>query len=185
MMNNMAYPNKAFFLFVMFFSASLHLGMFDTSLDQLLPGLGQGAFLQDAKCMQRLLPCQEYLKSPNNPSPACCEPLKEMQENNTQCLCNFVNSTTLFQSLGGSKDEILKLPQACGINFDPSKCNNTGGGGSQEQSSTSSSEGEYAVSEEETSESTSSTKMITPHGIIYFGVPGFVALLTALVFSSY
>lgn len=31
----------------------------------------------------------------------------------------------------------------------------------------------------------SSTKMITPYGIAYFGVPGFVALLTALVFSAY
>ncbi|KAL5142849.1 Lipid transfer-like protein VAS [Glycine soja] len=192
MMKNMAYysNNKVFFLLVMFFSSSLlHLGMCDSaaSLDQLLPGLAQGDFLQDAKCMQRLLPCQEFLKSPNNPSPACCEPLKEMHENNTQCLCNFVNNTPLFQSLGASKDEILKLPQACGIDVELSKCNNTaaGGGSSQESSSSPASEGEYAASEEESSESTSSTNMITPHGIVYFGVPGFVALLTALVFSSY
>lgn len=34
-------------------------------------------------------------------------------------------------------------------------------------------------------DSTSSTKMITPYGIIHFGVPGFVAFLTALVFSAY
>lgn len=138
MMKNMAYysNNKVFFLFVMFFSSSLlHLGMCDSaaSLDQLLPGLAQGDFLQDAKCMQRLLPCQEFLKSPNNPSPACCEPLKEMHENNTQCLCNFVNNTPLFQSLGASKDEILKLPQACGIDVELSKCNNTTAGGGSSQ----------------------------------------------------
>ncbi|TKY44810.1 Lipid transfer protein VAS [Spatholobus suberectus] len=163
------------FLLIIMFSSYLHVGLCENSLDQLLPGLSQGAFLQDAKCMQKLLPCQEYVKSPNNPSQACCAPLKEMHENETQCLCNFINYPQLLESISVSKEDIIKLPQACGINVNLSKCK-TGGA-----------RGEDTVRGDDTAEvkdSTSSTKMITPNRIIYFGVPGFVATLTALVFSS-
>jgi hypothetical protein len=41
------------------------------------------------------------------------------------------------------------------------------------------------AAEDATAEDSASSKIITPYGITYFGVPGFVALLTALVFSAY
>ncbi|QCD92318.1 hypothetical protein DEO72_LG5g380 [Vigna unguiculata] len=157
----------------MFFSSYLHVGLCQTSLDQLLPGLGQGSFLQDAQCIQKLVPCQTYLKSQTNPPPeTCCAPLKELHDNKSPCICNILNKPSLLQSVGVSKDDLLKLPQACSIDTDFSSCN----GGSQ---------GEGSVPDEDIAERTSSTKTITPYEITSLGVPGFVALLSALVFSSY
>lgn len=113
------------FSIIVMFSSYLHVGLCQTSLDQLLPGLQGGSFLHDAQCVQKLLPCQEYVKTQSNPSPACCAPLKEIHENDTQCLCNFVNKPQILQSISVSKEDILKLPQACGVNVKLDKCNNT------------------------------------------------------------
>jgi len=117
----------SFILMAMFLSSYLHVGLCQSTLDQLLPGLGQGNFLQDAQCMQKLLPCQSYMKSQTNPPETCCAPLKEMHDNNSQCLCSFFNSPSLLHSIGLSKDDLMKLPQACGIDTDLSGCSNTGG----------------------------------------------------------
>ncbi|BAU02683.1 hypothetical protein LR48_Vigan10g036800 [Vigna angularis] len=164
----------SFLFMVMFFSSYVHVGLSQTSLDQLLPGLGEGNFLQNAQCMQKLVPCQTYLKSQTDPPPeTCCAPLKEMHDNKSPCLCNIVNKPSLLQSVGVSKDDLLKLPQACSIEADFSSCNDTGG-----------SQGEDSVPDKDIAE-TSSTKTITPYGITSLGVTGFVALFTALVFSSY
>ncbi|KAL9324427.1 hypothetical protein ACSQ67_009284 [Phaseolus vulgaris] len=175
----------SFLLMAIFFSSYLHVGFCQTSLEQLLPGLSQGNILQDAQCMQKLLPCQSYMKSQTSPPPdTCCAPLKEMHDNKSQCVCSFVNNPSLLRSIGSSKDDLLKLPNACGIDADFSACNSTGGS-QDEGSSSPAAEGEGSVPDEDISESTSSTKIITPYGISSFGVPGFAALLSALVFSSY
>ncbi|KAL2344132.1 hypothetical protein Fmac_005417 [Flemingia macrophylla] len=139
----------------LFSSSYVHVGLCQqNSLDQLLPAsfTGNGAFLEDAQCMQRLLPCQPYVKNPVNPSEACCGPLKDI-----------------------SQDDILRLPQACGIEVDLAKCNNTGGA-----TSPAAEDGEISMPEEDTvvaAKESRSTKMIIPYGI--------VALLTALVFYAY
>ncbi|XP_027357350.1 lipid transfer-like protein VAS [Abrus precatorius] len=178
-----------FSFFLIMFSSYLHIGLCDnppTNLDQLLPGLGQISVLQDAQCMQKMLPCQAYLSAPNNPPQTCCDPLKEMYDNKTDCLCSFLNNPQVLQSFKITKEDALKLPQACGITVDASLCS-TGSTGATSQSPQPS-EGEDVASADESSkeeESTSSTKMITAYGIVYFGVPGFVALLSALVFSTY
>ncbi|XP_073220637.1 non-specific lipid transfer protein GPI-anchored 9 isoform X2 [Cicer arietinum] len=114
--------SKAFlsFLLINLFS-NFHL-CFSDGLDSLLSGI----VMKDAQCMQKLLPCQPYLKNPTNPSPACCSPLNEIAINSSDCLCNLMNNPKLFLSLDVSKDEILKLPNACGINVDTSKCNAEG-----------------------------------------------------------
>jgi len=95
-------------------------------LDQILPGLGQNA-VANAQCMQQLLPCQPFLKAPNDPPPTCCDPLKEMVTNSSDCLCQFINNPTMVLSLEVSKDDIMKLPKACGIKFNISKCNANAG----------------------------------------------------------
>ncbi|CAJ1952102.1 unnamed protein product [Sphenostylis stenocarpa] len=144
----------SFLLLAMFFSSYLHVGLCQITLDQLLPGAG---FLHDSTCMQKLIPCQSYLKSQINPSEACCAPLKELNDNNTQCICNFINNPSLFQSLGFPRDDMLKLPHSCGIETDPSRCSNTAG-----------SQGEGSVPDVDSAESTSSTKMITPYGVLVY-----------------
>lgn len=101
-------------------------GSGSVDLDQILPGLGQNA-IANAQCMHQLLPCQPFLKAPNDPPPTCCDPLKEMVTNSSDCLCQFINNPTMILSLEVSKDDIMKLPKACGIKVDISKCNANAG----------------------------------------------------------
>ncbi|RDX72953.1 Surfeit locus protein 1, partial [Mucuna pruriens] len=116
------------FLLTLFFSSYLDVALCQNNLDQLLPNIssgGQNNFLQDAKCMQNLIPCQEYVKNPNNPPPAtCCAPLKEIHDGLTQtnCLCNFLNNPKLLDSFHTNKETMLNLPHACAIELDLSKC---------------------------------------------------------------
>ncbi|XP_058722565.1 non-specific lipid transfer protein GPI-anchored 9-like isoform X1 [Vicia villosa] len=192
----MAKTSKIFLSFLLInLSSFVNLCLCDgtnmSDLDQLLPGLGQSAVLQNAQCMQKLLPCQPYLNSPNIPPPACCTPLKEMATTGSDCLCSVLSNPKLFVSLEVTKEQLLKLPKACGVDVDASKCNATttaaeGTTPATSASSTSTSTSEDEAAAEEGSEATTSaTKMITPYGITYFGVSGFVTLLTALVFSAY
>ncbi|XP_061362629.1 non-specific lipid transfer protein GPI-anchored 9-like [Gastrolobium bilobum] len=162
--------SNALLSFFLILSSFIHIGFSD--LDQILPGLAQVPVLKDAQCMKKLLPCQQFLKSPNNPTPACCVPLSEMQINETDCLCTFFNNPQLLTSINVSKDDVLKLPNACGVDVDVSKCSTA--------ASPSSLEGLILPAEDTSEDATSSTKMITPYGI-----HGFVALLIALAFSAY
>ncbi|CAK8534272.1 unnamed protein product [Lathyrus sativus] len=157
-----------------------------SDLDQLLPGFGQSAVLQNAQCMQKLLPCQPFLKSPNNPPPACCTPLSEMAKEESDCLCSFLNNPKFFVSLDVTKDELMKLPNACGIDVDATKCDASAENGTTSSTAAAAAAaGGEDTTGEDTTDSSSSTKMITPYGITYFGVSGFVTLLIALVFSAY
>ncbi|XP_020222021.1 uncharacterized protein LOC109804578 [Cajanus cajan] len=164
----------SFLLITLFSSSCVHVGLCQSSLDQILPGInGQGAaILQDAQCMQKLLPCQAYVKNPSNPPESCCEPLKEIHDNQKGCLCNFLKNPTFLQSVRASQEDFLKLPQACGIEINVANCNFTG-------APSPAADGEGAVPEEDTAEAKNShsTKMITTYG--------FVALLTALIFYAY
>ncbi|CAJ2641912.1 unnamed protein product [Trifolium pratense] len=181
--------SKAYLSFLLInLSSFFHLCLCDGggSLEDLLPSLAQSAGLLDPQCMQKLLPCQPYLKAPNNPPPACCNPLSELAANSSDCICNLINNPKLL-AFEASKEEILKLPTACGVDVDASKCNANAGTSPTSEGNTPSSEVEDETAAEDAAaeDSASSTKIIPPYGITYFGVPGFVALLTALVFSAY
>ncbi|KAL5079470.1 hypothetical protein RYX36_007891 [Vicia faba] len=131
----MAKTSKIFLSFLLinlssFFNPCLCDGTNVSGLDQLLPGLGQSSVLQNAQCMQKLLPCQPFLKSPGNPPPACCTPLKEMATSESDCLCNVLSNPKLFMSLDVTKEQLVKLPNACGIDVDTSKCNASTAGNS-------------------------------------------------------
>ncbi|KAI5441451.1 non-specific lipid transfer protein GPI-anchored 8 [Lathyrus oleraceus] len=184
----MAKTSKIFLWFLLinlssFFNLCLCDGSNVSGLDQLLPGLGQSDVLQNAQCMQKLLPCQPYLKTPSNPPPACCTPLDEMAKGESDCLCKLLSNPKLFMSLDVTEDQLLKLPNACGIDVDTTKCNGTAAEGTTSESTPLG--GEETTGEEGFADPSSSTKMIAPYGITYFVVSGFATLLTALVFSAY
>lgn len=87
--------------------------------------LGAGAGDGDAmKCIQKLLPCKNYLASPEAPPTSCCVPLKGMIEKDVECLCKVFNNPDLLKSLNTTQDNALKLPKACGAEADISKCKN-------------------------------------------------------------
>ena len=114
--------SKALLSFFLIFSSCVHQG-FSDGLDQLLGGLGNFGAIREAQCMQKLLPCKPYLKSPTNIPPACCAPLSQMVTNDTECLCSFFNNQEWIASMNISKDDMLKLPNACRLAVDVSKCN--------------------------------------------------------------
>ncbi|CAL0322276.1 unnamed protein product [Lupinus luteus] len=178
--------SKTLLSFCIIFSSYIHQPFSSDSndLDQLLGGLKQISALHDAQCMQKLIPCKTALNSStiNNPSPTCCIPLNEILTNDTECLCSFINNPNLLESMNVTKDDLLKLPDSCGLKADISICDKVA---SSPPSSTSADPTVPADKAPPAEDSKSSTKMVTPYEIVHFCVPGFVALFTALVFSAY
>lgn len=74
-------------------------------------------------CVEKILPCQEFIKLPVNPSPTCCLPLMELLADDLQCLCSFFNNAEMLKVLNVTQSEALKLPKACGADVDISTCN--------------------------------------------------------------
>ncbi|KAE9600221.1 putative bifunctional inhibitor/plant lipid transfer protein/seed storage helical [Lupinus albus] len=177
--------SKTLFSICIIFSSYIHQAFSSDSndLDQLLGGLKQISALHDAQCMQKLIPCKTALNSSTiiKPSSTCCIPLNEILTNDTECLCSFINNPKLLLSMNVTKDDLLKLPESCGLKADISVCDK---GASSPPSPTPAdlTPADKAPSAED---SKSSTKMVIPYEIVQFCVPGFVAVLTALVFSAY
>ncbi|XP_038895529.1 non-specific lipid transfer protein GPI-anchored 8-like [Benincasa hispida] len=116
--------SRRFFAFLLlissriFFGFSQHLGNFFKGMDSdLIP-----------PCMQKILPCQPFIKLPENPLPVCCLPLKEMLAGDLPCLCSFFNNAEMLKSLNVTQSQALKLPKACGAaDVDISACNHHAG----------------------------------------------------------
>ncbi|KAK9091496.1 hypothetical protein Sjap_024673 [Stephania japonica] len=84
-------------------------------------GNGGGGGGDQLPCMQKLMPCQPYLRS-STPPATCCLPLKEMVSADKACLCSIFNNQAILKSLNLTQDEALQLPKACGANVDISVC---------------------------------------------------------------
>ncbi|XP_031404523.1 lipid transfer-like protein VAS [Punica granatum] len=72
-------------------------------------------------CVQKILPCEPYLKSTSPPA-TCCIPLKEVVANDQKCLCAVFNNPELLRNFNVTQDEALKLAAACQANADVSIC---------------------------------------------------------------
>ncbi|KAJ4713559.1 Lipid transfer protein [Melia azedarach] len=144
-------------------------------------GLGAGGGASGSmSCIQNLLPCKAYLKSSSPPS-SCCDPLKEMASNNSQCLCSVLDNPELLKTFNVSQDEALRLPKACGADIDLSKCKDAA---SPTNSATNSSSDSNNGSSENSSNS-SSPESAAANGIPQLSVLlSFVGLYVAFVFSS-
>ncbi|KAL3512162.1 hypothetical protein ACH5RR_024879 [Cinchona calisaya] len=75
-------------------------------------------------CVQKLLPCQPFLKQPSNPTPACCAPLKQLVVQDPKCLCEVFNNPVLLKSLNITQSDALQLTKSCNANADISVCSN-------------------------------------------------------------
>ncbi|KAL0535530.1 hypothetical protein IC582_029863 [Cucumis melo] len=105
----------AFLILLMFSSVG-----FSQDLDAFFKGMESGKIPQ---CMQKILPCQPFIKLPENPSAMCCLPLKEMLVGDVQCLCSFFNDVDMLKALNVTQSQALKLPKACGAaDVDISAC---------------------------------------------------------------
>lgn len=129
-------------------------------------GLG---FSDSMPCMQKLIPCQPYFKTPEKAPAMCCKPMKEMlseaaSTEDKDCVCGIFNNPVMLKNLNTTQDEALKLPKACGTNADISKCKNK----------------DIASSLADFSPPPSSPSSAASH----FSKSGFAAFLMALIFLS-
>lgn len=111
--------SKLFFTFFLLVSSWVFVGV---SLDFDIASASASAGEAPA-CLQKLLACQPYLvAAPPSPPASCCVPLKEIIDNDIQCLCQVFDNPMIMNTLNVTKDEALKLPKACGDNIDASIC---------------------------------------------------------------
>ncbi|KAG6675926.1 hypothetical protein I3842_15G129200 [Carya illinoinensis] len=122
-------------------------------------------------CVQKLLPCKEYLKPPVSmpPTVSCCVPLKEMLTDDVNCLCRVFDNPEILKSFNVTQDDALKLPKACGANADVSLCKK---GASPPASSAT------------PPPSSDDSKSAAAYGVSQFGGSGLAALILALLFIS-
>lgn len=73
-------------------------------------------------CIQKLMPCQPYLKGSPPPPPPCCVPLKQMVAGDTKCLCAVFKNEAILKGLNVTQKEALHLVKTCGANDDISVC---------------------------------------------------------------
>ncbi|KAL3818602.1 hypothetical protein ACJIZ3_004507 [Penstemon smallii] len=74
-------------------------------------------------CVEKLLPCQPYLKGSTSAlPPSCCVPLKEIVVNDSECLCAVFNNPVIMKSLNVTQEDALNLAKSCGANADTSIC---------------------------------------------------------------
>ncbi|XP_073273326.1 non-specific lipid transfer protein GPI-anchored 3-like [Primulina huaijiensis] len=73
-------------------------------------------------CIQKLLPCQPYLKSQTTPPPSCCVPMKQVVSQESQCLCAVFNNPDILKSLNVTQQDGLNLAKSCGASADVSIC---------------------------------------------------------------
>ncbi|XP_023520350.1 protein YLS3-like [Cucurbita pepo subsp. pepo] len=113
--------SSRFFAFLLLISSQMFVG-FSQDLSEFLKGTES---ILDGKlppCMRQMLTCQPYIKSPENPPPACCTPLKELLDSDLPCLCSFFNNEKMLKTLNVSQSRALELPKNCGAELDISGC---------------------------------------------------------------
>ncbi|KAK9937923.1 hypothetical protein M0R45_014688 [Rubus argutus] len=128
--------------------------------------LGLG-FSDSMACMQKLVPCQPYFKTPEKAPATCCTPMKKMlseSSDDKNCACSIFNNPEVLKNLNITQDEALKLPKACGTNADISACNIKGTTPSPAKSPPTPSSPSNAAS--------------------HFGKSGFAAIIIVLYFSA-
>ncbi|GFP85053.1 lipid transfer-like protein vas [Phtheirospermum japonicum] len=101
-------------------SKSVLLLVIATCLSSVYVGHSQGGDLM--ACVQKLLPCQAYMKGSEPPSAACCVPLKQILASDRQCLCTVFTDPALLKSLNVTQDDALNLVNSCGAHADSSLC---------------------------------------------------------------
>ncbi|XP_039126358.1 non-specific lipid transfer protein GPI-anchored 8-like [Dioscorea cayenensis subsp. rotundata] len=98
------------------------ISVFSSSTGAYHAAAGGGGDIQ--QCLQKLMPCEPYLKSTSPPPATCCVPLKDMVAHQPACLCTLYNDDALLKSLNVTKQDTLNMVGNCGAKADTSLCNN-------------------------------------------------------------
>lgn len=104
-------------------SLMVHLGNCgDINLGDLMKGGEGGNSIASLPCLPKLLPCQAFLGSDKEPTATCCGPLKTIIEEETKCLCQAFQNPAMLASINVTKEDVLKLPKACGFDANEDIC---------------------------------------------------------------
>ncbi|KAF8032869.1 hypothetical protein BT93_D1679 [Corymbia citriodora subsp. variegata] len=85
-----------------------------------LAGLASADSTMD--CINRLVPCYQYLNSTAKPPASCCNPLKATQAATIHCLCNLYNTPGMLEKYNINVTQVLRVGQGCGVNATTSVC---------------------------------------------------------------
>ncbi|XP_022983266.1 lipid transfer-like protein VAS [Cucurbita maxima] len=79
---------------------------------------------QDTSCMNRLIPCLNYLNGTRDPPPSCCNPLKSVIDSNPDCLCALISrdGSDRAEQAGIDVSQAQLLPGRCGEHVNPLSC---------------------------------------------------------------
>jgi hypothetical protein len=104
--------SKHILAWFLLFSSWVFLGYSEIGFGTARQG-GSSGGANSTQCLLKLFPCQAYLKPPSTPLLVCCVPLKEMVSDDPKCLYNMFNNPDLLKSLNVTKDDVMKLANAC------------------------------------------------------------------------
>ncbi|GAB4848605.1 hypothetical protein Ancab_003311 [Ancistrocladus abbreviatus] len=79
---------------------------------------------QDTSCINRLLPCLNYLNGTRDPPDSCCNPLKSVISSEPECFCSLISikGTRQAERAGINVTEAQQLPGRCGEDVNPIAC---------------------------------------------------------------
>ncbi|CAM0945523.1 unnamed protein product [Alopecurus aequalis] len=66
-------------------------------------------------CLEEVLPCTAYLKSPKRPSPTCCTALHRAAASEMPCLCQLLADPGMLVDFNVTREQALRLPTRCGL----------------------------------------------------------------------
>ncbi|WCJ42103.1 hypothetical protein M5689_022931 [Euphorbia peplus] len=77
-----------------------------------------------AKCVKKMMPCQEYFKANGSKtvSDTCCEPLRLLVTDEMACLCGVFKNEGFLKSVNITLDNVVKVAKSCDADFDLSEC---------------------------------------------------------------
>ncbi|XP_030469341.1 non-specific lipid transfer protein GPI-anchored 7 [Syzygium oleosum] len=73
-------------------------------------------------CINRMVPCYQYLNSTAKPPASCCNPLKAQEAATIACLCNLYNTPGMLEKYNINVTQVLRVGQGCGVNATTSVC---------------------------------------------------------------
>ncbi|GAV88242.1 LTP_2 domain-containing protein [Cephalotus follicularis] len=76
-------------------------------------------------CASMLTSCANYFTTNTTPSSVCCYSIINAMYTDLSCLCTLYNTPGLFESLGFTVAQALRVSQACGVVANLGACNAT------------------------------------------------------------
>ncbi|XP_038901700.1 non-specific lipid transfer protein GPI-anchored 30 [Benincasa hispida] len=93
---------------------------------------------QDTSCVNRLIPCLNYLNGTGDPPESCCNPLRSIIDSNPDCLCGLISreGSNRAEAAGIDINQAQLLPARCGEHVNPLSCLTANNAGLPSMSST-------------------------------------------------